>query len=230
MMVRIPVLNAFMVLVLMSWGLAASATHIVGGEISYEDLGDGMYRVRLVVYRDCGPANQNGTGFDNAASVGIFNASGQLIDNLSIPLSFQNVNEVPVFLENPCGTPPPSVCVEQAVYEQVVEIGQSPNGFTLSYQRCCRNPSIINLNSPDDAGATFTTQIREPTRRKHPTAVRSSIACRLLPSVRGSTSFLTTVPPMQTGTAWPIRSALPCLGVRPISRRPIRQTVRLTPM
>ena len=159
MMLRPFVLNAFLLLVFMSLGLLASATHIVGGEISYEDLGDGLYRVRLVVYRDCGPANQNGTGFDNAASVGIFNASGQLIDNLSIPLSFQNVNEVPVSLENPCGTPPPSVCVEQAVYEQVVEIGQSPNGFTLSYQRCCRNPSIINLNAPDDAGATFTTQI-----------------------------------------------------------------------
>ena len=138
---------------------SAFATHIVGGEISYEDLGEGNYRVRLVVYRDCGPANQNGTGFDDAASVGIFNGNGGLVDVLNIPLSFQNVSEVPVALENPCGTPPPSVCVEQAVYEQVVFIGESPNGFTLSYQRCCRNPSIVNLNNPDDAGATFTTQI-----------------------------------------------------------------------
>lgn len=141
------------------FGLNAGATHIVGGEISYEDLGDGIYRVRLIVYRDCGPTNQNGTGFDDAASVGIFNSAGQLVNSISIPLSFQNVDEVPVSLENPCGTPPPSVCVESAIYEQVVNIGQSPNGFSLSYQRCCRNPSIINLNNPDDAGATFTTEI-----------------------------------------------------------------------
>ena len=143
----------------MMFGLNAGATHIVGGEISYEDLGDGIYRVRLIVYRDCGPTNQNGTGFDDAASVGIFNSAGQLVNSISIPLSFQNVDEVPVSLENPCGTPPPSVCVESAIYEQVVNIGQSPNGFSLSYQRCCRNPSIINLNNPDDAGATFTTEI-----------------------------------------------------------------------
>ena len=143
----------------MMLGLNAGATHIVGGEISYEDLGDGIYRVRLIVYRDCGPTNQNGTGFDDAASVGIFNSAGQLVNSISIPLSFQNVDEVPVSLENPCGTPPPSVCVESAIYEQVVNIGQSPNGFSLSYQRCCRNPSIINLNNPDDAGATFTTEI-----------------------------------------------------------------------
>lgn len=146
-------------LALLAMSMTLHATHIVGGEISYEDLGGGTYRIRLVVYRDCGPANANGTGFDDAASVGIFNAAGQLIDVVNIPISFQNVSEVPVVLENPCGTPPPSVCVEQAVYQQVVEIGESPNGFTLSYQRCCRNPSIINLTNPDDAGATFTTQI-----------------------------------------------------------------------
>ena len=146
-------------MVLLSWGFMAMATHIVGGEISYEDLGGGTYRIRLVVYRDCGPANANGTGFDDAAAVGIFNSNGQLVDVVNIPLSFQNVDDVPVYLANPCGTPPPSVCVEQAVYQEVVDIGESPNGFTLSYQRCCRNPSIINLNNPDDAGATFTTQI-----------------------------------------------------------------------
>lgn len=147
------------VFALLAMSSALHATHIVGGEISYEDLGGGTYRIRLVVYRDCGPTNANGTGFDDAASVGIFNGAGQLVNVVNIPLSFQNVGEVPVVLENPCGTPPPSVCVEQAVYQQVVDIGESPNGFTLSYQRCCRNPSIINLTNPDDAGATFTTQI-----------------------------------------------------------------------
>lgn len=145
--------------ILLSLCGSLGATHIVGGELSYEDLGDGAYRVRLVVYRDCGPTNQNGTGFDNQASVGLFNSAGQLVDLINIPLSFQNVDELPVVLENPCGTPPPSVCVEQAVYEQVVNLGSSATGFTLSYQRCCRNPSIVNLTSPDDAGATFTTEI-----------------------------------------------------------------------
>ncbi|MGB1572952.1 MAG: hypothetical protein ACPG85_01630, partial [Flavobacteriales bacterium] len=113
--------RASLMLVMLVMVLPLSATHIVGGEISYEDLGGGSYRIRLVVYRDCGPTNQNGTGFDDAASVGIFNANGQLVNSISIPLSFQNVNEVPVTLENPCGTPPPSVCVEQAVYQQIVD-------------------------------------------------------------------------------------------------------------
>ena len=46
------VLKCCFVLFLVMLGLNAGATHIVGGEISYEDLGDGIYRVRLIVYRD----------------------------------------------------------------------------------------------------------------------------------------------------------------------------------
>ena len=64
---RLLCLKSCIALCLILLGSTAGATHIVGGEISYEDLGDGEYRIRLVVYRDCGPSNQNGTGFDDAA-------------------------------------------------------------------------------------------------------------------------------------------------------------------
>jgi hypothetical protein len=85
-----------------------SATHIVGGEISYTDQGGGIYQIRLTVYRDCGPANVNGTGFDDYARVGIFDNNG-VVEQLEVPLSFTNVSIVPVILTNPCGTPPPDV-------------------------------------------------------------------------------------------------------------------------
>ena len=58
----------------------AFATHMKGGELTYEDLGGGQYLIRLVVYRDCGSNNANGTGFDVVAPIGIFNSSGQLIN------------------------------------------------------------------------------------------------------------------------------------------------------
>lgn len=134
------------------------ATHIVGGEISYTDQGGGIYQIRLTVYRDCGPANVNGTGFDDFAQVGIFDDNG-VVEQLEVPLSFTNVSIVPVILTNPCGTPPPDVCVEKAVYTTSAWLPAQPGGYTLAYQRCCRNPSIINLVNPEDAGATFTTQI-----------------------------------------------------------------------
>ena len=149
------------VLCLLLWALSvgeSQATHIVGGEISYTDLGSGLYQIRLTVYRDCGPANVNGTGFDDYAKVGIFDDNG-LYELMEVPLSSTNVSMVPVVMTNPCGTPPPDVCVEQAVYIANAFLPATPQGYTLSYQRCCRNPSIVNIVAPEDAGATFTTQI-----------------------------------------------------------------------
>ena len=63
----------------------ASATHIVGGEISYECLGNDDYLVTLKVYRDCGPTNTNNTQFDNVAPLGIYTSSGVLVTVQNLP-------------------------------------------------------------------------------------------------------------------------------------------------
>lgn len=136
----------------------AFATHIVGGELYYEQVGDEEYTVTLIVYRDCGPTNTNQTGFDDAASVGIFR-DGVLYENLEISIFNAEINFVPVILENPCFTLPPDVCVEEAVYTANIFLPDWGTGYDLVYQRCCRNPSIININFPEDSGATFWAQI-----------------------------------------------------------------------
>ena len=139
--------------------LAGRATHLVGGEMYYENLGGNNYLVTLKVYRDCGPTNTNGTGFDNFASVGIFTNSGALAQELLLSLADAQVNYVPVTLENPCFVLPPDVCVEEAIYQGEVYLPSNTNGYNLCYQRCCRNPSIININFPENSGATFFTHI-----------------------------------------------------------------------
>ncbi|MBK7130294.1 MAG: T9SS type A sorting domain-containing protein [Crocinitomicaceae bacterium] len=42
-----------MFLLLLSLGNTVSATHLAGGHMEYECLGDGLYKVRLVFFRDC---------------------------------------------------------------------------------------------------------------------------------------------------------------------------------
>lgn len=136
------------------------ATHIVGGEIYYTLLNNNWdYEITLKVYRDCGPNNTQGTGFDDPASVGIFNSFGGLIYNLQMDLWSAEVDLVPVVLENPCFVLPPNLCVERVVYTQTVNLPPIAGGYDIVYQRCCRNPSITNLDFPEDTGATFTTQI-----------------------------------------------------------------------
>ncbi|MFT6184114.1 MAG: gliding motility-associated-like protein [Flavobacteriales bacterium] len=138
--------------------MTSLATHIVGGELYYEQIGPEEYVITLIVYRDCGPTNTNETGFDNIASVGIFRDGG-LFTNLEMDFFNAQVNFVPVVLDNPCFTLPPDVCVEEAVYTETVFLPDWGSGYDLVYQRCCRNPSIININFPEDTGATFWAQI-----------------------------------------------------------------------
>jgi len=145
------------------------STHVVGGEIYYRHLGGDDYEITLIVFRDCGPTNTNGTGFDDEATVGIYRTSnGSLYNILTIPLSQSNVEFVPIELENPCFILPPDVCVERATYVEVIELPDLQSGYTLVYQRCCRNPSIVNLDFPQDQGATFTTHIPGPNETEAP--------------------------------------------------------------
>jgi hypothetical protein len=69
----VAMLNRYLVILLLSIGYCfqSKATHIVGGEMSYKYLGDNKYEVTLVMYRDCGPDNTRGTGFDSYAAIGV---------------------------------------------------------------------------------------------------------------------------------------------------------------
>ncbi|MDA0945541.1 MAG: gliding motility-associated C-terminal domain-containing protein [Bacteroidetes bacterium] len=133
--------------------LTAQATHLVGGDFSYVHLGGDQYEITLTVYRDCSPANTNDTYFDLQVAIGMWNGSGTIGPNdvLSIALQNANVSEVPVIMGNPCGTPPPELCIQRAIYTSVVTLPANEYGWDLVYQRCCRNPTISNL---DDLGGT----------------------------------------------------------------------------
>ena len=150
--------------VLMALGHEAQATHLVGGELYYTHLGGSNYLVTLKVYRDCGPANTLGTGFDDQVYIGMWDGTGQIGDNdvLTIPLTQSNVSNVPVALGNPCGTPPPDLCIEQAIYSTTVSLPATSYGWDLVWQRCCRNPSISNLQNfggTENPGATFVAHV-----------------------------------------------------------------------
>lgn len=136
------------------------ATHIVGGEIFYTYLGNDNYQITLKVFRDCGLTNTNGTGFDANAQVAVYtNNNNAFYTSFGMPFGDATVNFVPVQLANPCFVLPPDVCVEQAIYTSTIFLPPNPWGYTITHQRCCRNPSIVNLNVPQVQGATFTTTI-----------------------------------------------------------------------
>ena len=161
-----------------------AATHIVGGELYYRKVTSGvenLYEVTLKVYRDCGPTNTNGTDFDNAASVGVFNSAGVLLYELQMDLFDATVNEIPVELENPCFILPPDVCVQEAIYTENIVLPPLEGGYDIIYQRCCRNPSIVNLFIPEDQGVTFWSHV--PSEEVLPDSFNSSAVFNNFPPV-----------------------------------------------
>lgn len=146
------------------------ATHIVGGEMSYKQIGVNQYEIHLTLFRDC---NHGRADFDNTAKIGLFDGE-LLIDSISIP--FENRRPLVTNASNPCLVQASdSVCFEEGHYSGVITLSSiPPSGLTVAYQRCCRNHDLLNVNSPGNTGI--------------------SILCTI-PPLNNSSPVLSTLPP-----------------------------------
>jgi len=133
--------------------VTVKASHIIGGEIIYTCIGENQYQVTLILYRDC----TSFTPFDNPAYMSIFTEDGVFVDNF--PLPSPDIIDIPAESDNPCLDAPDDVCVEQATYTTTITVPDATQGYLLVYQRCCRNAGIVNIETPDDIGATYTQEI-----------------------------------------------------------------------
>lgn len=133
------------------------ATHVLGGEMYYDHLGGESYRITLKLYRDCGPGNVNNTAFDGEAQMTVFDGNGIL--QFTVGALFPGEQEVPVELNSPCLQAPPTICATWAEYTAVLTLPMNTSGYVISYQRCCRTPTITNLPSGVLQGLTCTVQI-----------------------------------------------------------------------
>lgn len=134
------------------------AGHIVGGEFYYTCLGNNQYELVLKVYRDCFASGPNvATSFDNPAFIGVFDNNNNVIDQFDVFLeSERNIPPVP---SNPCFQAPANICVNEGVYRFIVTLPQNTGTYTITYQRCCRNGTIVNITQPGSTGASYYTTI-----------------------------------------------------------------------
>lgn len=148
----------FILLVVCISGLRCLAFHIVGGELYYDYLGDDNYKITLKMYRDC--SSSSAAPYDDPLVLYVYDADKNLIQSVEIP--FPGSIVIDPDLTNPCMLHPPEVCVEEAIYTTTLNLPPSSGGYDLVYQRCCRNSSIININSPDATGATYWEHMPDP--------------------------------------------------------------------
>ena len=150
---RLLALSAFLLLIL--WGPSVLANHLVGGELSYQCLGNNQYQVKLRIYRDC---NSTGAALDPQADLSVFDGvSGVLLSNHLVQKG--PTLTLPLNTGNPCLQAPPNICTEYADYIITLSLPPRPGGYVLTHQRCCRNSTITNIGNPSLRGSTFSVQI-----------------------------------------------------------------------
>src|ERR1700694_3491603 len=143
--------------------LPAFADHLKGGFFTYEYLGPGTsnpsnlrYHIKLTVYMVCNP---NSGQLTNPIPITIFDASTfQMYSNeyFSITQQYRLDNTT----ADQCITGDQSVCYYIVIYEKDIEVANNTQGYTVSYQRCCRIINIQNLPAPSSTfGNTYSINI-----------------------------------------------------------------------
>lgn len=150
----------YIVIMLMClFGHELTAKHIIGGDVSYECLGGGRYKITMYVYRDCRP-QEEAAQLDGDASIAIYQGGSRytLAGSFPVNLASRDYIEAP---EYPCLVLPPGLCVERGKYEFEVKFNKWPSteSYYIVYQRCCRNNTITNIVDPGSLGATFFVEI-----------------------------------------------------------------------
>ncbi len=143
---------------------SAEATHIVGGNMTYRCLGGDQYEITLTFRRDC-ENGANDAPLDDPATFGIFDRFGALQTHLGdelgrtfVPLQTRQVILADVN-ENCIIGNTGNLCVEEAIYRDTISLPFNKLGYFISYQRCCRNIILNNIDNPLQVGATYHTFI-----------------------------------------------------------------------
>lgn len=136
----------------------SEATHIVGGQLTYEARGKGWYDIRLVVRRDC-KYGADTVFFDNPALIGVFYGDNQKAFRVGIDgvvqLDYVKNDTLVESVDKFCVGQSEEVCVHEAVYTKRVYLPFDERGYVLSYQRCCRNQTLTNIANPLETGTTY---------------------------------------------------------------------------
>lgn len=140
------------------------ATHLIGGNMSYEDLGPSStfpgnreYRIRFQAYMDCNSVNWPNTFPEPNIDIGIYEGS---ISDVDVDfVSTATMDTVSVGVVDP-NLPPgcsfsTSNCVALVEYSTIVSLAPSNEGYHILYDRCCRPGGIVNLDNSGAQALTY---------------------------------------------------------------------------
>lgn len=145
----------------------SNASHLMGGNLGYTYQGlqsNGKYRytVTLQLYRFCGTATPSPSPLPQDMELGVYNqdpanpnADKILITNgnYTVPKISQQFISPPS--PNDSCTFTANACVEQGIYQIIIDVPPSASGYHLIMDRCCRNGNVQNLLNPSGQGEAW---------------------------------------------------------------------------
>jgi len=142
--------------------LDVSAAHIKGGFFTYQYLGPGTtnptflrYKIVLTVYMICGPSAGQ---YNNPINFTIFQGNTSTIyDNPSV--SVRDSFNLHKLADEPCIAGDQRECYYTIVNYELnnYELPVTPDGFMITYQRCCRINSMDNIDVAVGSGTVGNT-------------------------------------------------------------------------
>ncbi|MEM7296806.1 MAG: gliding motility-associated C-terminal domain-containing protein [Bacteroidota bacterium] len=137
--------------------LSTKAFHIVGGEIEFIYLSDGMYRINLIQYFD--QAQNQNPGPEQFVTVFIFrNGDNELMSQHT--LSLVGVEAVE-YTNIECAID--ELRTSRVFYSVDISLDpnlyQSEDGYYIQWERCCRNSTVDNIINPDGTGMNYVLEI-----------------------------------------------------------------------
>lgn len=162
--------RTLILLIILSLGYIAHASHIIGGEMSHQFISRNgnsyTYRVTLKLFRICG-SGRNIAELPDRVYFAIFNKSGGPARTETVARTSkteQNLTQV-----DPCILNAPTGCIFQiGTYVANITVDASAQGYTVAFQSCCRDNSmenIVDIRNPNDPqnspgnGATYFTEL-----------------------------------------------------------------------
>lgn len=152
------------IIIILFFANSSFAAHIIGGEMRYTYVGLGsssnskIYRITLLLFR----GDAGGAALDPSYPVAIYNND----NNQKVPGTAVNNNwlinrdivpaPVPIIFPS-CIQGAPVLAYTYASYTLIVELPDTQNGYTITYQTCCRISGMINVG--DSVGSTYSCSI-----------------------------------------------------------------------
>lgn len=135
---------------LIGFSLSTFASHVPGGNITYECLGNNQYLITLTLFEDCGTAFE--TNADESISIandcGI---TGLTTASLTNTVFQQEVSQLCIgqIGQSECnGGTLPGVYMHQ--WQGIVTLPADCDSWVFSYSSCCRNTSTNAASSSDN--------------------------------------------------------------------------------